>query len=188
MRTDPAIVAELRKQFVDGATPSRLIQYILEQHPTDCKGDKYRLIQGYFEEAFRIPLVRNLRRDDSYSSESLQYAFLNESLLHEMIVNEPQWNPTPKSNQVCSSTWLEPLTATAEEELLNHARSTPPRELADSWNDLGQSERAYILRLIANLTLVHERSTILARLAERLQQKVVDLEKRLAEKERTIAD
>ena len=179
MNTDPNIVAELRNLFLDGATPSRLMQHILQRHPVESKAEKYRLIQDYFAAAFRVPHVRNLRRENSYSGENLQYAFLNEGLLHDILARQSQWNQGRQADHLRQPSWLDTLTATSDEELLKNAQAAPPEELAASWYHLSENERAYICRLRANLNHVYERSRILARLAERLQYKLSRFEEAL---------
>ncbi len=85
MNTNPNLVTQLRTLFLDGTTPSRLMQFILVQHPEESKGDKYRLIQYYFEKAFGISFIRILRREESYRIESLRYAHFNEGLMHQIV-------------------------------------------------------------------------------------------------------
>ncbi len=75
------------------------------------------------------------------------------------------------------------MKATSDEDLFGIVQSEPPQELANTWQTLNRQEQEYISRLRANLTHVCERSKILARLAERLQTKVVELENRLEVKE-----
>jgi hypothetical protein len=48
MRPDPLVVEELRKLFIAGATPSRLIKHIVARHAHEEK--LYTLIQVYFRE------------------------------------------------------------------------------------------------------------------------------------------
>src|SRR5262249_51179422 len=65
---DTNLVKELQRMFIDGATPSQLMQQIAKHY----KGDKrlHFVIMDYFREAFGIPLLRNVVSGEDYSPDA----------------------------------------------------------------------------------------------------------------------
>jgi hypothetical protein len=169
MSVRPEVQEELRLLFRQGATPSRLIQLIAERH----RGEQslHGLIQIYFLETFGVPIVRGLNPLDDYESIGLKYAFLNDDVLHWMIEARTTWDQSSSEQS-----WLDALTATSIDERLRKAKEQPYSELSRNWDKLDDKERFVIQRLIAGLNGRSEQVRILARLAERLQQRVNELE------------
>ncbi len=105
MGIEASVIEELRSLFKEGATPSRLMQHIVARHPDEGR-DWYGLIQDYFREGFGVPIVRGLTPEQSYHDISLQYAYLNEDLLHEMVRARALWDRDPASSgRRCRAGW-----------------------------------------------------------------------------------
>ncbi len=150
MPIDPSVVDALRAMFNDGATPSRLIRFIISRHQNDLGW--HHLVQQYFREAFLVPVVRIMNDRDAWAEADLSHWDLNIHLLHRMIENRPLWNQTPsrtETNQQCQQSWIESLVATDESELIRQAQ--PPAELAESWPDLAPGVKEYVGRITGNL-------------------------------------
>jgi len=185
MNTNPLVVEELRALFRDGATPSRLIQHIVERH--DEEQNCYSLIQAYFREAFGVNMVRGLRPLDKYQHSDLRDAFLNDDLLHEMVEKQSTWNRAANHRELGNATWLAGLTATSLDDHFHEAASGMA-ELGNLWNRLDPKEQAVIQRLIAGNSWKYEQVQILIQLAERLQQRVNELESQLKKETETAVD
>lgn len=175
MPADPQVVAELRSLFKDGATPSRLIRHIVDRHPGEER--LHFLVQDYFREAFAVGLVRISKRAlDEPDSADLPLAFLNIHLTHEMVGTRPKWDRDDSSPANGRPSWLAPLSATDEAALIEQTQPVTLPELAGCWDRLDPIAQAYVRRVLGNADALYERVQILARLAERLQQKVLELE------------
>lgn len=170
MNLHPEIIRELRTLFKDGATPSRLIRHIVERH--EGERSYHALIQAYFFEAFGVPMVRGLSPTDDYQHADLRYAFLNEQLLHEMIQKRSEWENRDEKGTNGAGTWLDSLRANDDHQRLQQAQETLPPDLRRCWPLLTAEEQYYIQLSMASANGVFETVKILARLIERLQQKV----------------
>jgi hypothetical protein len=176
MSTRPEVIRELRVLFKEGATPSRLIRHIVARHPGESSW--HALIQDYFLEAFGVPIVRGLQPFDNYRHADLRYAFLNEHLIHEILEKHAQWDQEEGQHKEAIS-WLDSTQATDKEELLKQAQAAIVPELADCWERLDLRERSFIQRTMASANGLYEEVKVLARLAEQLQQKIVELQDRV---------
>lgn len=173
MPTLPSVIQELRSMFKEGATPSRLMQHIVACHPAEESW--HGVIQDYFREAFGVPIVRGLDPEDNFQNVDLRYAFLNEDLLHEMIQLRKVWDQDLNGSQGSETPWLDRLAATATEKRLQDTQRNGFPELAACWEKLNEKDRFVISRMVAGFNGRTEMVRILARLAERLQQRVVEL-------------
>lgn len=167
MSVRPEVQEELRDLFRQGATPSRLVQHIASRH----RGEKlHGLILGYFWETFGAP-VRGLDPTDDFESVGERYWHLNDDVLREMIQARPMWDSDPRE-----PSWLDPLAVTGlVDQVREYERFAPP-ELAYHWDQLDDAERRFVQRILANSHTQHDQVRILARLAERLQQRINELE------------
>jgi hypothetical protein len=168
---DPELVAELRESFIDGATPSELMHRIALSHD----GDRllHFRIGDYFREAFGIPLLRHVTSDENYSP-ALRHAHFNRDVVPEMIQRIGEWNTVD-----LAGSWLEDVTVRSVVDHLRRLETSRPEELERVWEKLSEKEKTFIRRKSARIDRAWEVSKSLARLAERLQQKVVELEARL---------
>jgi hypothetical protein len=176
MTIKPSVIEELRSLFKGGATPSRLIQHIVARHPNEER-DWHGLIQAYFREGFGVPIVRGLVPAETYGDMDLRYAYLNEDVLHEMVQARSAWDRDETAPEGALPSWLDALTATSPLDRLHEARQRGPSpDLAESWSSLSESERRAIQLANSGYQGRTEMVRILARLAERLQQRIVALE------------
>jgi hypothetical protein len=174
MGTVQTIIEELRVLFREGATPSRLMRHIVGRHPDEK--NRHALIQDYFREAFGVDLVRGLKPFDDYAHADLRYAFLNQDLLHGMAAKRATWDSGKAPTAGAAPSWLDSLEATDLQELIREAEASGLPELAEGWVKLNPKERSAVCRIIAGFNLRSETVQLLARLVERLQQKVLELE------------
>ncbi len=163
------LVENLRSSLKDGATPSRLIRDILAQWGDSIS---YREVQEILREAFQLPIVR--------LGPSLSYrkGILNQTLLAEIVQNRKRWEaliPGP-----VESFWLDGLQVADPEEVKQRVTAGPyPGLSKESWAALRPDEREALFVQLASGIVLSERVELLARLAERLQQKVDELQDRL---------
>jgi hypothetical protein len=174
-----SVIEELRAMFKEGATPSRLIQHIVARHPNE--GNWHGLIQDYFREGFGVPIVRGLDPLARYDDSSLRYAYLNEAVLHEMVQGRTAWDAERNTADSAESSWLDTMTAKGTLDRIRELEQRGFSELAESWDGLTRQERAALVLTSANLHTRIEMCHILARLVERLQQRIVALERARAE-------
>jgi hypothetical protein len=174
---DSELICELRRLFLDGATPSRLMRLI-----ADRAGDSDRLhftISDYFEEAFGVPLVRYVDSDENYSPDP-RHAHFNRDLFPEIIEHLGDWEAQPPAGS-----WLERAEVNSRnehrEQLMARLGATGPEELARVWGTLNDKERRAVVLLMAKSDRSWQVIKALSLLAERLQQKVVELEARVIE-------
>lgn len=165
------IVKELRQMFVDGAAPSRLMAHIQLHHPD--VDDVHFLIKEYFQEAFKLPLVRHVSKDD-YAEPNLNYDHLSRDLVHEIVCRIDQWNTGS-----LEGSWLEDFHGLSKSSLEEHEerlKAARFQELDRVWNDMTDEERVFIIRRIAHKDYLWYKVKTLSRLVEKLQQKIVELE------------
>ncbi|MCI0459148.1 MAG: hypothetical protein L0Z62_19500 [Gemmataceae bacterium] len=172
LSTRPQVVAELRALFREGNTPSRLIKHIVACHPGEQH--LFSLIQQYFREAFAVPLVRVTNRPEDYASDDLRFAHLNVHLIHQIIQHRHEWDTPAEPGPGGEPGWLDALVATDEVELIQQAEPANLAEFSPSWDQLDPQVQKYIKRLFGNVNALYEKVLILARLAERLQQRAAD--------------
>jgi hypothetical protein len=179
MPANPEIVRELRNLFTSGATPSRLLLHIFANHgPED---NWHSIVQDYFSEAFGIPFARVSPKRERYARINLENYVLNTRLLHNMVQTRSQWENEASCVPGSEGGWLDSLIATDEDDLVNQADPAKLAGLSQCWLQLDPAAQDSIRRLLGNSTLLYQRMMILARLAESLQKKVVELEERLSD-------
>jgi len=158
MSPDPLVITELRNLFKAGATPSRLVRYIVDEHGISPDSD--RLIRAYFREAFGVSLFRASASLLTIPSEELPFAAVNARTIHQMIEKRSEWDVESD----CGSNWLDSLTATDPSVLLERTASE-------------QTDEQSLKRLIGGSQYLHEQVAILSRLVEQLQHQVITLER-----------
>jgi hypothetical protein len=174
------VIRELQAMFKEGATPSRLIRHIADRHEGDA--GLHALIQEYFLEAFSVPIVRGLNPRDDYRATDQHLAFLNELLLNEIVAKRSEWDSERVSAIDGDASWLSTLSARSDDERLVAAQTRIEPELVQSWDQLLPKEQQFIQRTIAGANGLYETVKILARLAECLQGRIVELEEQALEK------
>jgi len=165
------LVDELRKMFIEGASPSQLMHRIAEQYQEDPR--LHLVIGDYFREAFGIPLLRYVVPDEDYCP-AAHHAHYNRNVVPEIIQRINEWNTTN-----LDGSWLDGLSVCDVKEHENRLQSYQPEELARIWESLTEQEKVYIRRQFVRLDHRWEVMKSLAALAERLQQQVVELQAQL---------
>ena len=164
-------VNELRRMFIDGATPSQLMQYIANQHPDDPR--LHFILSDYFREAFSIPLLRNVVSQEDYSP-NRRHAHYNRDVVPEIVQRVGDWNTAD-----LKGSWLEGVAVRSSADHAERLKAAHFEELDRVWNALTEKERLFIIRKIAIANHDWDVIKSLSALAERLQQKVVELEAQL---------
>ena len=170
MTPDPNMISELRNLFKAGATPSRLVRLIVDRHGRDSQID--RLIREYFREAFCLPMFRASASLLTIPSERLPFAGINARTIHQIVERRAEWD----QNANAGATWMDSLVATDEMVLLERASPEQSEEFATVWDQLEDSAKQYLKRLIGGTQYLSEKVDILSRLVEQLQAQVVAIE------------
>ncbi len=164
------VVAELRTMFADGATPSRLIRWIAERH--EGERELHLLVQMYFLEAFEVPIVRGLNPIDDYREMDLSLARLNRELIPQMINGMDEWRDSNRR----SESWLDGMKLTSDAQGGDQIRCETIPDLKRCWPLLNSDEQQYIQAVFRGSHGQFEAAKALSQLAERLQQRVLELE------------
>jgi hypothetical protein len=180
MRTDPRIVAELRSMFLNGATPWRLVRHIASRHDGDpnCAD----LVGPYFAEAFAVTMIALDRGPNPVDLDGPAPPQLDEELLRDMVGRAAVWRATPGDAR--EPTWFDGLKVSPDDlALIDAIKLESHPALADTWAALPPRAQAAVRQAMVNAQAYHERMKVLARLVERLQQQVVELERHSEEVE-----
>lgn len=165
------VVADVKQLFVEGATPSRLMQCIAAAHPDDPR--LHLLIMDYFREAFQVPLLRNVIPGADYSPD-LRHAHYNRDVVPDLVHRSQGW----QTGNLTGS-WLDGVAVHSFPEHVARLSESRWQELDRIWDGLTNEERQFIVRKIAMKDYYWDALKCLALLAERLQQQVVELQNRL---------
>ena len=177
MTTDSRVISELRDMFRAGATPSRLIDHVIDRHGNS--NETYSLIQSYFEEAFEVPLVRVSKAIlERPKQDDLQYAHLNFQLLHQMLLHRNTWDDRTEVESKAEPVWYDPVEVTDRFALIEKARGGNYPELDSVWDKLDPHAKQYIFQLVGSVNICYESAILLTRLCEQLQQRLNELETR----------
>lgn len=159
-----SLVADIRRLFLDGATPSQLMQRIAAQHPNDPR--LHFLIADYFRAAFQIPLLRNVVPNEDYSP-GARHAHYNRDVIPEIVRLMPEWN-----SEEVEGGWLDKVVVRSLSEHQARVGAVQFEELGRVWETLNDEEKQFIQRKIAMKDYYWEVLKCLASLAERLQEKL----------------
>jgi hypothetical protein len=166
-----SLVQELRRMLLDGATPSRLLQRLLDD-PSAQGILAPGVIDSYFSAAFGdkvYPLTA--AQGDVFSG--LQFAYLNGDALFKMLEDLSEWR---LSVEEMNSPWCEDIEASDIRGKLQEFDAGKDPYLAGSWDRLDPKAQSYIRQSMVSLAVTQEQVHILRLLAERLQQKLFHLE------------
>jgi hypothetical protein len=165
------LVQELRRMLLDGATPSRLLQRLLED-PSMQGILAPGVIDRYFCAAFGSKVYPILAAQGDVFS-SLQFAYLNGDVLHKMLEDLSQWR---SSVEGVNNAWCEDVQAVDSQVKLEEFDAKKDPYLTGSWDRLDAKAQSYIRHCMSALSVAQEQVHILRMLAERLQQKAFWLE------------
>lgn len=168
---DQQLVNELRQMFLDGATPSSLMERIQVHHSEE--DNIHWLIKDYFNEAFDISPLRHGSNDGDYAPDSKHAHFVRD-VVPEIISNIEKWNHSDLQD-----TWLNGLSVSTFEEHKKRLATPHFEELDRIWDQLNEREKNFIIGRIARKDYFWDVMKALAALAERLQQKVDELQTKL---------
>jgi hypothetical protein len=176
MTPDPDLVDKLRIMFVEGATPTRLIEQISGHHAGDSGWPEY--VESYFRSAFSVILLDREWHDRSSDGPISEKTAknLNSRILHEMVGLAYLWRDKVASIPNGES-WLDGLKLSRDElALIDSIQPESEPALANSWSTLSERTREFIRRSMINSQAYYERTEVLLRLVERLQQQVAHAE------------
>ena len=179
MDTHSAIVKELQDLLKNGATPSRLIQHIIARSSGETI--EPRISREYFSEAFGVFSARLLQVGVDYARTDLRNAVLNRKMIPEIVELRASWDSSCQQSLEKGQCWLDGLVVTNAEKAKDEARLIPNGGLSQaSWELLSPTEKDTIHLRHACIRTLTEHVTVLAVLAERLQQQIQDLELQIA--------
>ena len=119
------LVIELRQMFIDGATPTKLMQRIVEHHG---QPKKLRFAIGdYFMEAFGIPLLRTVGPETDYAPD-LAYALWNRDIIPEIISRIDEWNTESLEGTCLKDCWC---------DLEKNTKKGSANDHSKNWNECG---------------------------------------------------
>jgi hypothetical protein len=124
----PTLVAELRRLFLDGATPSQLMHCIELDYPDNPR--LHFIIKDYFEEAFQLPLLRNVIADGDYSPDP-RHAHFNRDIVPEIIQRIEDWN-----TESLDASWLKGIVVRSLSGHVERLSATRFEELDRVWDTL----------------------------------------------------
>jgi hypothetical protein len=176
MRTDPRVVAELRALFLAGATPWRLVRHIASRHDGDP--DWAAAVGSYFAEAFSVSTLALDCCRRPVDLDGPPPAHLDAELLRDMVGRMADWR-TPGDPAWCDGLSVSPDGLA----MIDGLRPEAHPALAESWELLPPRVKEFVRQAMTNAQGYYEYAQVLARLAERLQQQVVELERRNQEVE-----
>ena len=169
------LVHNLRDRLKDGATPLRLIRDIMAQLG---KAASSREVQEVLAESFQLPIVR-LGPLLDLGGQSYRQGILNRTLLAAILENRQRWDALT-SSPPGNSSWLDGLHVTSPEDVrAKVAADSYPGLSKESWAALRADEQQALLLQLASGLVLSERLEAVARLAERLQAKIDELEGRM---------
>lgn len=117
------------------------------------------------------PLVRNVVSGDDYQPDS-RHAHFNRDLVPEMVQNLSAWNTANLDDS-----WLKGLAVGSLQEHLERLKNHGSQAgLEQVWESMDEKQRCQAIRRVAQKNRDWEVMKVLARLAERLQQKLLDVE------------
>jgi hypothetical protein len=167
------LIRDLRKQFKDGATPSRLIHHILDETSGTIT---YSEICGILQEAFCLPVVR-ISRSSVSPQKDHRGVILNRTLLADLVQARSKWD-SPHPDAVANElSWMDGVAVNSTESIACDVRKKPFPGLSNkSWSALSSEEQEALYVQLTTGIVFSQRVEILARLVERLQGKIVELE------------
>lgn len=172
MTPNPLVVTTLRKMFAAGATPSRLIRYIADYHSSDPRWPQY--VKNYFSSAFSIVLLDMENQSPDARLSEKKTSHLNTHVLHELVGRAHLWQGISASDRV----WFDGLAVSPDElTLIDQIKPELHPSLSGSWLLMTQEARDFVRRAMVNSQSYYEKTQILARLVEQLQQQLDDLER-----------
>ena len=158
----------MRAMLCEGCTPLSIIRHICDLHHEGGRWQSF--VSDCFRQAFGVTLLALPDRYDSLLANRKIQDYLNTEILHEIISNRHLWVSSDMEYEVAHS-WFSELSPTDIWSATDRFDPQAIPEIAAVWPHLDTVTRQYLRVLIVNAKVNYERSLILARLAERLQEK-----------------
>jgi hypothetical protein len=176
MKDHNQIIQDLRHLCKDGATPSRLIQHIVRWVGITVS---YRDIIEILEKAFTLPIVR-IGPSVGSSDTKVKGDVLNKTLLMEIVERRAEWDEASSSTTPFLPSWMDGLRAASPQNTEDNLRSSPIAGLSNEKRAiLSLDEQNAIYVQLSSAVLFSQRVEVLSKLAERLQEKINELEEKL---------
>jgi len=168
------LLDDLRSRLKEGTTPSGLIRHILSVLGSTIS---YTELCDVLQDAFHLPVVR-LSPSSVAPEQVHRGAILIKTLLMEIVQRRSAWDTSLSHALPVKPSWMDGLTLRTPQDIGCEVRTTPfPGLTSKSWSVLNPEEQeALYVQLISGIVL-SQRVEIISRLAERLQEKVDELEK-----------
>lgn len=163
----------IRREIKDGTTISNCIERICDLLQTDNAGAVEALVEVF---ALRANAANSafgaFGMVDEYDT---QRGLATLSLLYEIVRRKDAWN----NETSAGSCWFDLLHASSRDEIANKANESIENS---DWEGASDALRQSYLTIMRSYLQACEKAEIVARLAERLQRKVAELEIKLQEK------
>jgi hypothetical protein len=180
-----SMIEEIRMVFREGATPARIVHYIMDRCAPSAVTDHD--IKEYFRDAFALSphyatmiyhLVDLVRSDDEE-----RLAGTTWRLVAELVRTREEWDDVGGLRHKRSPSWYDEIETKVW--LYDDASESLSCFMGkESWERLSQRDQNAIASIeISHLTCC-ENMLILARLVERLQQKLIERERKPVASER----
>ncbi len=168
------LVQKLRRDFSDGATPSRLIRDILSEMGDGVSG---REVHDILSEAFQLPVV-HISPIPAANLEGNKRLVLNRTLLPEIVERKEQWRKL--ASHPHEPSWVNGVKITELQDVRKNVAAGPyPGLSKETWAALSPEEQESLCVQLCSAMVAWERLELLSKLAERLQDKVNELEAKL---------
>jgi len=162
------VTAELRAMFIDGATVSRMFQYIESQNKCDNTSNSLYLWKSFCE-AFGVPLIRGIMTTSH--SPCIDHAHFNTEVVPDIVQRIDEWCPGD-----LTGTWLDGVRIASYEEYREASEKPISKHLERAWPLLQDEEKDFIISGLSYKDYCFYLARCLARLAERLQEKIAAFE------------
>ncbi len=174
MTTEEEVQAELRAMLRDGATVSQLVRHTVERTGIE---PAYPRAARIVRQAFGLPLGGwyVLAATESFGTGDVPDSKLTWAFLIDMMEHRPAWDTDPHREPA----WFDGLPKSTFDELKRAVGSRHGLS-PEGWAALGEKDRERVIRGQANEISLSEDVQLLAALAERLQQRVNELEQQPA--------
>jgi hypothetical protein len=168
MKHRTELIDGLRRHLKKGSTPAGLLEYIRAELGDEAS---YGVLTGLLEEAFRLPVAR-LSRSSAGPEKDDRGTILNKTLLMEIVQRREEWDTDPEE-----PSWIDGLKVRSPVDVKQAVSSAPfPGLSSESWASLKPEEREALYLQLASSMVNSERIEVLARLAERLQERILEQE------------
>ncbi len=169
MKVYTQLIDDLRSRLKDGTTPSALIRHIL-----DVLGNavSYSQLCEILENAFALPVARISPLSVAPEQDN-RGIVLNKTILTEMVQRRSVWDAVISNDHPGEPSWMDGLSLKTAQDIASGLRKAPVPGLSDkSWAGLSAEEQDALYVQLTSSLVMSQRVEVMARLVERLQEKV----------------